>query len=445
MKDADGNRLDEIPVEARLDGLDTGLASEATTRANAITAEATTRADADSALSTAIGNEVTDRQAAITAEVAARAASERLLTGLPSHAPATSTKSFDPRFSVYNLKASNIRKARAGLGRAATGGICEFVALGTSLTAGATAAAAFERLNSWPMKMRDELVRHGVTDGGTGMVRALDGATFDSRWTYGGVWNASFLTFTFISAAGTATFTTDKAGNRVTIGYYDANNGTDQFNVVVNGGAPTVVTSGGGAGWKQVTISAAIAATQTVVITRTVGTVYLRGISIWNSTGGLLVHNIAQSGSKASGSGLDRWQDASGIDRLGVVYAAPTSSLSVPDLVIIELGYNDKIAGATDATVTAAITTIRNRYPTSDAMLVLTNTGASPATVTWDAFAASLYSLADTLDIPLVDFYNRLGSWATIGTNGLNGDAVVHLKGAAYADEGRALGLLLAG
>lgn len=367
---------------------------------------------------------------------------------LPSYAPSTAT-TFLPAFSAYNFKPSNTRKLRAGLGRAATGGICEIACIGDSLTAGATSTTTWERLNSWPMKMRDELVRHGITDGGTGMVRNLDGATaFDARWSYSGVWNASFKTFTFIAAAGSATFTTDKAGDRVTVGYYDdAGSPGGTFTVSVNGAVGgagfATVTNSGAAGWKQVTLSAAIAVGQTVVITRTAGTVYLRGTSVWNSTGGLLVHNIAQSGSAADGTGTDKWEDASAIDRLGQVYAAPTSSLTVPDMVVIALGYNDKAASVTDAAVTAAITTIRARYSTSDAMLVVTNTGATPSDATWEDFAGAMYELADTLDVPLVDFYQRLGTWAQLSANGLNGDAVVHLTGAAYADEGRSLGQLL--
>lgn len=365
---------------------------------------------------------------------------------IPSYSPVNLTP-FMAAYSAYNFKPSNTRKIRAALGRASTGGICEIACIGDSLTAGANSSSTYSRLNSWPMKMRDELVRHGVTDGGTGLVRNLDGAAFDSRWTYTGTWNGSFLTFTYIAAAGTATFTTDKAGNRVTVGYYDAANGTDQFTVSVNGASSgagfTTVTASGPAGWKQVTLSASIAVGQTVVITRTAGTVYLRGTSVWNSTGGLLVHNLGQSGSRASGTGTDRWADASAIDRLGQVYAAPTSSLSVPDLVIIALGFNDKVATASDSTITSAITTIRNRYSTSDAMLVLTHTGVAPSDPTWSTFGGAMYSLANTLNVPLVDFYHRLGGWSTIQANGLNGDATVHLVSAAYADEGRSLGMLL--
>lgn len=375
------------------------------------------------------------------------------IQGRPTYAP-DSSNPYDPIANVHNWKASNTRRARKGLGKAATDQISEFVVVGDSLPAGATSLSTWDRLHSWPMQMRDELARHGIPTAGTGLVRNNDNGNKDDRWGATGTWLNARKTYSYASANGvTATFTTNLPGDRVTIGYYD-DGGGGTWTTSVNGVAQGTTTNSGPAGWKKVTFNAAIAAGQTVVITKTSSAatfIYLRGVNVWDSAGGLIVHNIAQGGSKAFGTSVTNednefWADSSDLHTLGQVFADVTSSLDDPDCVIIALGANDKDIDTSDANITTALTTIRNRWPDSDAILIASTPkeASMVSEAAWAAFLGTLWSLADTLDIPLVDHTARLGTFAQITANGLNGDAQAHLKVEAYADLGRNLGQLLA-
>lgn len=374
-------------------------------------------------------------------------------SGLPSYS-GTRTNPYDPRCNVYNLKPSNSRRLRASLSKAMGGQVAEWVVIGDSGPAGCTngVTLTYERLNAWPIQMRDELARHGIAKGGTGLVRIRDNSATDARWGLTGAWNHSFLTSSYLAGAGDATFTSDLAGDRASVLYYDLGTGQGTFNISINGAGSgagfLAVTQTNPTGWKVATLSpGALAVGATVKATRVSGTMMLGGAQVWSSTGGLVVHNIAQSGSSAGGTGNSSWSDTAG---LGLVYTAPitnptTGGATTPAVVFLSLGGNDLMAGRTAAQITSALTTIRNRYPNSDCVLIApapVNTTLVPA-ATWDAYITALYDLADTLDMPLVDFRARIGDYATFVANGLSNDGQGHLIGGAYAGLGRNLGLML--
>jgi hypothetical protein len=278
----------------------------------------------------------------------------------------------------------------------------------------------------------------GVPVAGTGIVRLYDAGYIPARWGAAGSWTGAVNHAYTATNGSTATFTTNKAGDRVAVYYYDSGDGST-FSVTVNGTVAGTVTLSGPAGWKKVTYSVAITVGQTVVITKTGGAfIFISGAAVWFNNGGLLMHNLAQGGSRAFGTGTDRWADASAYSTLGQVFAKSQSlvSLTDPDCVFIGIGGNDKSASVADADVISGITTIRNRYPNSDCVLVATWPIASVADGTWATFVGELYELADTLDVPLIDWYARLGSWATIVANGQNGDAAGHIKASAFVNLG---------
>lgn len=366
---------------------------------------------------------------------------------LPSHVPITVTNLYDHDVNAYNFKPSNTRKLRAGLGRAAVGELCEIVAIGDSSMTGAisTVGPVWDRLRAWPLRMADVL---GVPLAGTGIVRCWDVIAFDSRWIAAGTWAGATSHVSSVVNGSTLTFTTAKAGDRVTVYYYDGASG-ETFTVHVNGALAGTVTGSGPAGWKKVTYSVPIGVGQTVVITKTGGAaIFIMGAAVWsNANGGLLLNNLAQGGSRAFGTGVDRWADDTTVQRLGQVFSKAQSvvSLTDPDCVMIALGANDKNNSVADADVVTAITAIRNRYPNSDCVLVATWPPSAVADGTWQTYLGQLYALADTLDVPLIDQYARLGPWATILANGQNGDTVAHLKASAYVNLGDNAGDLLGG
>jgi hypothetical protein len=112
-----------------------------------------------------------------------------------------------------------------------------------------------------------------------------------------------------------------------------------------------------------------------------------------------------------------------------------------PSCIHIALGVNDMIAASSMATLTAAITTIRNRYPNSDCILHLEPEMAYSfvAQATQQAYWQAMYDLADTLDVPLYDWRDRVGTYAQGQANGVYGDVNVHLTGATQASLGASL------
>jgi hypothetical protein len=118
-----------------------------------------------------------------------------------------------------------------------------------------------------------------------------------------------------------------------------------------------------------------------------------------------------------------------------------------PSCVHGALGMNDiAVNSATDSTITTALTAIRTKYSTSDFMLHLESEFA-PSFITsarCATFQAAMYGLADTLDVPLYDWRDRVGSYAAGSASGCYGDTV-HLTSATQASLGSALAVIVGG
>lgn len=267
-------------------------------------------------------------------------------SGLPTYVVTqTRSKRYNPTTGFYNAHGSNLRKTRAGLGRAMTGGLSKHLVIGDSLSAaciqGAHSPFDFDKLNAWPLQMRAELARHGIVTSGTGWVRATDaGIGLDPRWSATGTWNPAGKAYTTNPGGGTATFTTNEAGIAASIWYYDTGT-TFSSTISINGassgpGFKTITNVS--AGWKIATLipTTPLAPGDTVTVTVGTGGLLLAAANVWSPTG-LVVSNIAQSSSRAAGTGGDRWADytSTGTGGLGWVYQnIGGSSRTVTDLVI---------------------------------------------------------------------------------------------------------------
>jgi len=464
-------------------------------------------------------------------------------SGRPSYSYASSLSGLKNRYSnefgIYNFKSSNTRILNQGLANCmmgkSGGGMTEHLWIGDSLSAGTVSAVGvytFDRLNSVALAFRDNLANCGVPANGTGFVRIADSTvTPDSRWAFtGSTWSNSNQSMLASNASGAiATFTADRAGTICDVWYYDATGAT--FTVTVNGVLAATVVCTGSAGWKYQHITGLnIQPGSKVVLNVTVqGTfgAFLSGLSIWTPNAGLVMHNVAQNGSLASGTGSTSWSDVATNTAPGQVFqyvagtsrtvtdagstvgspnltsatanftsadigrpfdqtpgaagpmfppqsyigsinsttsavvhtmvngvSTPTNAVATgtitgqtvrigrePSCVHIVLGVNDMLAAASASTITTAITTIRNRYPNSDCILHLEPEMAYSfvAQATQQAFWQAMYALADTLDVPLVDWHDRVGTYAQGQANGVYGDVNVHLTGATQASIGASL------
>lgn len=119
-----------------------------------------------------------------------------------------------------------------------------------------------------------------------------------------------------------------------------------------------------------------------------------------------------------------------------------------PSAVHIPLGLNDLyVQNRTDSQITADLTTIRNRYPNSDAIVHLEHEYAPAyvSSVRLATFQTAMYGLADTLDVPLYDWRDRVGTYANGAANGVYGDNIAHLTSATEANIGAALATIIGG
>lgn len=438
-----------------------------------------------------------------------------------------------PENGVYNRKAATMRRLRGGLGRAAAGGHSAHVVIGTSLSAGCTqgltAPYSGDKLNAWPLKMRNVLSSEGrIPICGTGWVMTNDGAILtDPRWTFtGATWTTAGINYRSCNATDYATYTPDMGGSHLSLWIYDggAGAGTYAFSVYLNGTFVTTLSSIAGvtAGLNLRTIIMKHSAGDQIKIVAGANGMLIGGARTWSpGQGGIEVHNIAQSSSKASGNGARSWSDmvAAGalgtdwIDSGGVartvndgvlnagsnvlgsassnftdasigrqvflpagggifnlnnntayitgivdathVTLSQNASTNVvgqtvqigtnPDVVHIELGYND-LQVTNRATTIAAITTIAQHFPNSDIWLHVF-AAPDPSIIlgaTFDGFASDLYDLADTLGCVLMDHRDRQGIHTDLEAVHFTGDNIAHQNTAAHFATGRAVALALA-
>ncbi len=263
-------------------------------------------------------------------------------SALPAHVTSRARlNAFDPIRCVYNFKPTNTRRIRAGLGRAGRGGISEHIVAGDSMSAGAVYGITganplvFDRPGAWPMLMRDRLVSLGIPSAGSGWVRCND-ATLGSPigWTFGGTWNHSANFYSFNLGGGTATFTVPSSMAGATSYshlWFDpgTGGGAYPFTLAVNGassgaGFRSTTSVAGQARWRVTTLllSTPLAAGDTIVMTAGANGHYMAAGRCWKpATGGISVHNLAQSGSRvyATGTGQSTQWASLGSNGLGTL------------------------------------------------------------------------------------------------------------------------------
>lgn len=241
---------------------------------------------------------------------------------------------YDKLRGCYNIKSSNTRRSDQGLGRCMSGGMSEHIWIGTSESAGCNSnlgTILFDRLNATPLSFRNSLANAGVPANGTGLIRTVDSVSFaDARCASAGTWSNQGAYALSTVAASTWSVSPDRSGTSINVLYYDYASTSGQFTVKVDGTTVATISVTGtnpvtGTGWKLARITGVnvLANFSTVVVTVVApGTsgLFFAGMEIYQPNAGLRMHNLAQSGSTASGTGLGAWVDATVGSGLGYVY-----------------------------------------------------------------------------------------------------------------------------
>lgn len=359
---------------------------------------------------------------------------------------------YDIRTNIYNQKATNTRRIRSGLGKAHAGkALSHHLIIGDSASNYFLGADGSGHLNMWHRVMRSVAnVQYGVPIGGTGTVPAASpsnagGAStdyLDPRWVLtSGAWVTAGGYLTVSASGAVLTFTSDTAGTTVDVSYFN-NSGT--FTVAIDGGSAVAVTLTGTLTMAHYTVTGLANQIHTVVITTTsVSPTYIMACNV-NQTSGLVTHNLAVFGATASGAGANSWVDAA-VTSVNYLRTQAVPVGITPDCVWIELGGNDIMSlAASNATITAAFATLRNQYPNSDCVIIGYYQPSVVDQGRWESFINALYGLADALDVPMLNLYDRFGGYNIALSNGMMGDTV-HVGAAGQRDWGFAASNLLTG
>lgn len=389
---------------------------------------------------------------AISADEAAR-------SGFPAHAPAGLAGRFDPRLSVYNWKASNTRKLRAAVNRAQAGGFGNLLFVGDSRTDNYMGSVDnYDRRKMWPSVCRAELQQllpdlPAITDG---LIKIGWAGQIDPRVVTSGTWSNNGDILFSTSNGASITITTSLPCTNIDL---NLTGGSGAWTYAIDGGAATSVTVS--TSFRHVSITGLAATTHTIVLTNTsTATASIHSVVCWNASGGLTNHNVSIFGSKidpssASGWGTPstssftrRWyveQAMAGANLPGFGVPSSPPAGVIPDCLFVQLGVNDWDRVGWIASNIAGLTTLRGRWPSSDFVLFVDQQPGPSAGNEWPAWSSALYSLAETLDVPVVDLYSRCGDHTTTFQNGLIASDRLHSPYRWQKEQGRVLAQLIAG
>lgn len=320
---------------------------------------------------------------------------------LPEHA-GRRPGPFDPARSVYNLKASNTRRVRAAIAAARAGaGLCRLTFVGDSLTAGAGGGSVRGTSDAVTF-LAGELRRAGHVVGELVHSTISGGSLADPRISFeSGSYSLPYGTIvqgTPGTVAGTGTVfeivTTRLSG---------------PFTVSVDGGATTTRTPAGGAQGVQVhTVTGLSNAAHTATVSPTTAApvyVYAAG---FRPVTGIVLENAGISGSRS-------------VDWASTAALSVASSLFDPanvdhDLVVIELGANDRWQDVPTATFQQNLGDLIDRARARDASVAVTFSN-EPSDIgstdtPWPEIGAAVYDAADSRDVPLLDLTDRFGPHA---------------------------------
>lgn len=335
---------------------------------------------------------------------------------------AAAPKSYNPSLFAYNLKASNTRKLRAGLAAGVLGTDQTRIAMcGDSTTAGYTATARPAKTR--PAQFSNALVAAGYSVGG--VLQPLNESS-DSRWTYpSGTWpqfNPLSLLRSSGSIGGQAVFTSNVAGTVAEVVYGD-NFGA--FTVSIDGGTAVQVTSTGASALATYRVTGLANTTHTITITVTTATVYIQYAGVRQANGGMVVANFGITSSK----GAD-WDD-------GPFYA-PKSVIAAwnPHVSILCLEVNDSAQATVLTSYKTQIETVITTLKAVGDVILCTSNPFSAGGGPMSMYTKTLYDLANTYDLGLIDITSMYGgTYAAATAAGLMYDTL-HPNDAGYALDG---------
>jgi hypothetical protein len=348
---------------------------------------------------------------------------------------------FNPATQVYNKNQRNTRVWRGACAEAYMGtGIAKYKKLGDSITHGYLSTPNPSVANT-PQRMREQIAKI-LPHVGTGWVYPIDLAGNDPRWVATGTWSIlpSYGPYGVgvqqsNTVGSTYTFTPVENVTDFKIAFLK-NTGTGIITLKVDAGADVTVdtANAGGLAYGEYTINAGASGTHSLKVTvpsdgKPFFLLAFKGI---NGTSGIEITTCAKGGSKFSD--LIASANGNGSSIATAIDADPAH------LTSLHLGMNEYLQQIplVDYKANAKIAIDRVKATGSDILLIATiPDGTALKAIPQTSYRSVLYDLADEYDIPLLDLYERWGSYATGNALGFYGDPT-HPDNKGYMDIGLA-------
>jgi lysophospholipase L1-like esterase len=302
-------------------------------------------------------------------------------------------------------------------------GSCRVLAVGDSTTMGAYSSAGnvgelfagayparlSQYLNSSILPaQRDSFMGAGGNSTGTSVL-FNDARIVSTGWTGSSSASVGGDVFTATSTAALAFTPTDQV-NQFTLWYLVNNPTTGVLSWSIDSGTTTNVTQSGATGVFSLAIPAGSLGIHVLHLNWVSGTVFFLGVEAVNTAIGSA--NVINAG--FSGSTAVIWNNSSLAWR-----AVPAVVTLAPDVILLDLGINDWNTGTGEsiASFTSNMQALITAWkPTSDIILVtpapssIAGTGVPPL-ATQEQYVAATYSLAAANNLPIIDNFNRWGSF----------------------------------
>jgi len=352
----------------------------------------------------AFGNLTAKVLARLDARFSPASVNEVLAVSAPSWS-AASGHSWLSSGAIYNSESPHLERFRRRFREGLKGRATRCTWIGDSKTYGTWRDAVPYYVQDW-------------TGARVGMIYA---APQDNRWNLVTGYAIAAGTQQYLapdaSSLHTAILTTDRAHTGFTL--YGAATAGGSVTVTVDGGAPQTWTVPAGNAWSGFTVDGLADATHVINVSTTAA-VSLLGADMRYTTPGLAISNAARNASTAAGWNATGWND------LWTGALAP----GAPDLIIAGIGTNDP-------TNTAALDTLYDKLVATGKPVVMTAPGGLEVGDTARAaMVRYLYSIANRLDLPLIDYRAVIGTAEQATVFGLKRDTL-HENERGYVLEAR--------
>jgi lysophospholipase L1-like esterase len=331
----------------------------------------------------------------------------------------------------YNFRADNLARWRRVLARSIAGfGRAKLVCVGDSTTSGQ--GAGFQQ--SYPAHLARRLAALGLKARASARYGYFPSLMTDVDITAPAGWGASFPFIGGNAASTNGTTLSWTPGGSYTKLRIIYNGSSSAFTVSVNG--ETVLTTSFQSGTLQERVVTVPATSSPVVVTGGSG----GGGTFIASMEAYGEDDITVVNGGWSGSRLDQW-----VRSLNYYERIATLKMLAPDLAIIKLGANDANHAQGDiSTFAGDLQALIDACRISgDVVLMTPNPNAYGDPAKLAAIREAYRTKADDNDLPLIDLFERYGSYEAAQAMGYMADTV-HKTGFGYADEAQVLARMLA-